>query len=77
MSNGKEAFANSNTVVTAYLEKSASESLGDPTLPEVPQLTLEEEAKLWSKLDLRLLPILSLMYLMSYMDRCVVVLPSF
>jgi hypothetical protein len=74
MSNRKEAFANANTVVTAYLDKSAS--LGDQTLPEPPQLTLEEQEKLWSKLDMRLLPILSLMYLMSYMDRCAVVLPS-
>ena len=75
MSNGRKAFVDANTVVTAYLEKSESETLGDPTLPAPPQLTPAEEEKLWLKLDRRLLPILALMYLMSYMDRCTVVLP--
>lgn len=60
---------------------------GDSTLPPPPKLTLEEEHKLYRKLDLRyvrpftklkiltlfalyrLMPILSLMYLLSFMDR--------
>ncbi|KAF8182748.1 MFS general substrate transporter [Mycena galopus ATCC 62051] len=32
-------------------------------------LTVEEERKLWRKIDLRLMPILSLMYLVSFLDR--------
>ncbi|KAJ7759295.1 MFS general substrate transporter [Mycena olivaceomarginata] len=32
-------------------------------------LTAEEERKLWRKIDLRLMPILSLMYLASFIDR--------
>jgi hypothetical protein len=37
-------------------------------------LTAEEERKLWRKIDLRLMPILSLMYLASFIDRCVYLL---
>ncbi|KAJ7770357.1 MFS general substrate transporter, partial [Mycena olivaceomarginata] len=36
-------------------------------------LTAEEERKLWRKIDLRLMPILSLMYLASFIDRCATV----
>jgi hypothetical protein len=35
----------------------------------VPQLTAEQEKKLWRKVDLRLMPILSLMYLVAFLDR--------
>lgn len=75
MSDRRKACVDANTVVTTYLEKSESESLGDSTMPTPPQLTPAEEEKLWLKLDRRLLPILALMYLMSYMDRCTVVVP--
>ncbi|KAF9234655.1 MFS general substrate transporter [Melanogaster broomeanus] len=34
-----------------------------------PMLTPEQEKRLWRKVDLRLMPILSLMYLLSFMDR--------
>ncbi|KAJ7586368.1 MFS general substrate transporter [Mycena floridula] len=34
-----------------------------------PVLTAEEERTLWRKIDLRLMPILSLMYLVSFLDR--------
>lgn len=34
-----------------------------------PTLTLEEEKKTWRKIDLRLMPILALMYLLSFLDR--------
>ncbi|KAL0564185.1 hypothetical protein V5O48_017868 [Marasmius crinis-equi] len=37
--------------------------------PPSPQLTEEQETKLWRKIDRRLMPILSLMYLMSFLDR--------
>jgi hypothetical protein len=42
---------------------------GDTSLPPPPALTEEEEKKLWRKVDLRLMPILALMYLLSFMDR--------
>lgn len=42
---------------------------GDSTLPPPPELSLEEEKQLYRKIDLRLLPILSIMYLCSFLDR--------
>ncbi|KIJ64854.1 hypothetical protein HYDPIDRAFT_132016 [Hydnomerulius pinastri MD-312] len=37
--------------------------------PSVPTLTPEQEARLWRRIDLRLMPIITLMYLLSFMDR--------
>ncbi|KAJ7693398.1 MFS general substrate transporter [Mycena rosella] len=59
------------------LEKSSDSQLadnsfdfgGESSLPPPPSLTAEEERKLWRKIDLRLMPILSLMYLLSFLDR--------
>lgn len=42
---------------------------GESKLPPAPTLTEEEERKLWRKVDLKLMPILSLMYLLSFLDR--------
>lgn len=42
---------------------------GDSYLPPPPNLTPTQEKKLWRKIDLRLLPILTLMYLCSFLDR--------
>lgn len=42
---------------------------GESSLPPPPTLTAEEEAKLWHKIDRRLMPILCLMYLFSFLDR--------
>ncbi|KIJ54749.1 hypothetical protein M422DRAFT_152666 [Sphaerobolus stellatus SS14] len=42
---------------------------GDSKLPPPPVYTAEQEAKLYRKVDIRLMPILSLMYLLSFMDR--------
>ncbi|KAK0463007.1 MFS general substrate transporter [Desarmillaria tabescens] len=42
---------------------------GEATLPPPPALTEAQEKKLWRKIDLRLMPILSLMYLFSFLDR--------
>ena len=42
---------------------------GESSLPPPPTLTPEQERKLWRKVDLRLMPILSLMYLLSFLDR--------
>ena len=47
--------------------------VGDPP----PVLTTEEERRLWRKIDLRLLPILAVMYLLSFMDRGAVTEHSF
>ncbi|KAG0692281.1 MFS general substrate transporter [Suillus ampliporus] len=41
----------------------------DLNLKNVPMLTPEQERRLWRKIDLRLMPILSLMYLLSFLDR--------
>jgi hypothetical protein len=32
-------------------------------------LTPEEEARVWQKIDIRLMPILALLYLFSFLDR--------
>ncbi|THH12738.1 hypothetical protein EW146_g7410 [Bondarzewia mesenterica] len=42
---------------------------GDSALPPPPDLSAEEEKQLWRKIDKRLMPILSLMYLLSFLDR--------
>ena len=42
---------------------------GEDGLPPPPQLTQAEEKKLWRKVDLKLLPVLALMYLLSFIDR--------
>jgi len=41
---------------------------GESGLPPPPQLTPEQEQKLWRKIDMRLLPILSLMYLLLWIE---------
>ena len=48
---------------------SVDDFAGDSGLPPPPQLSKEEERKLYRKIDLRLMPILALMYLLSFMDR--------
>ena len=42
---------------------------GDSKLPPPPKLTPEQEKKLYRKVDLWLMPILTLMYLCSFLDR--------
>ncbi|KAH8112963.1 MFS general substrate transporter [Phellopilus nigrolimitatus] len=42
---------------------------GDSSLPSPPVLTLEQEKKLYRKIDSRLMPILSIIYLCSFLDR--------
>ncbi|ESK89448.1 mfs nicotinic acid transporter tna1 [Moniliophthora roreri MCA 2997] len=42
---------------------------GESLLPAPPTFTEEEERKLWRKIDRRLMPMLCLMYLMSFLDR--------
>ncbi|KAI8996646.1 MFS general substrate transporter [Trametes punicea] len=38
-------------------------------LPPAPVLTAEEERRLWRKIDMRLIPIATVLYLVSYLDR--------
>jgi hypothetical protein len=49
---------------------------GESSLPPPPTLTSEQERKLWRKVDIRLMPILSLMYLLSFLDRGSIFLPN-
>ncbi|KAJ7072697.1 MFS general substrate transporter [Mycena amicta] len=42
---------------------------GESLLPPPPALTEEQERKLYRKLDIRIMPILALMYLLSFLDR--------
>lgn len=55
------------------IETVSSESVtdygGDTSLPPPPKLTPEQEKKLYRKVDLWLMPILTLMYLFSFLDR--------
>lgn len=55
------------------IETISSESVtdygGDTSLPPPPKLTPEQEKKLYRKVDLWLMPILTLMYLFSFLDR--------
>lgn len=67
------------SVAASISEKAAATSMereaivfdfgGDTTLPPPPTLSLEQEKALYRKIDLRLMPILSLMYLCSFLDR--------
>ncbi|KAF8838719.1 MFS general substrate transporter [Paxillus ammoniavirescens] len=50
------------------------EEPSDGEVKIVPVFTPEQERKLWRRIDLRLLPIITVMYLFSFMDRGVVVL---
>ncbi|KAG0694934.1 MFS general substrate transporter [Suillus ampliporus] len=59
-----------NSVSSEYKEhdeEQLDESNSD--LKNVPMLTPEQERKLWRKVDLRLIPILTLMYLLAFLDR--------
>lgn len=54
---------------TATTEEEVVDFGGELSLPPPPTLTPEQERKLWRKVDLRLMPILALMYLFSFLDR--------
>ncbi|KAJ8474827.1 hypothetical protein ONZ51_g6961 [Trametes cubensis] len=62
-------------VIEVLEERSASPSSGVPAenqdaqLPSPPNLTEEEERRIWRKVDMRLLPILTIMYLVGSVDR--------
>ncbi|KAI0816842.1 MFS general substrate transporter [Trametes gibbosa] len=44
-------------------------STDDGGLPPPPMLSAEEEKRLWRKIDMRLVPVATLLYLVSYLDR--------
>lgn len=50
-----------------YVEAPDEKEAGGDAVP--PVLTPEQEKKLWRKVDMRILPILTIMYLCSFMDR--------
>jgi hypothetical protein len=52
-----------------YVEEASLERKKEESEIVVPVLTVEEEQRLWRKIDMRLMPMLSLMYLMSFLDR--------
>ena len=55
--------------VVSNLDNGSFNFAGESGLPSHPELTPEQERRLWRKIDLRLLPMLGLMYLMPYLDR--------
>ena len=57
------------TVEETPLKESGLTYGGEDTLPPPPTLTAAEEKRLWRKIDMRLMPILTLMYLCSFLDR--------
>lgn len=44
-------------------------STDNDALPPPPILSAEEERRLWRKIDMRLIPVATLLYLVSYLDR--------
>ncbi|KAJ7091872.1 MFS general substrate transporter [Mycena belliarum] len=61
--------SDSQEVEDVQVKQEELDFAGDSTLPPPPTLSTEEERLLWWKVDLRLMPILSLMYLVSFLDR--------
>ena len=54
---------------TTYLEHPLESTSGSFDSLTLPALTPEEETKAWRKVDIRLMPILALLYLFSFLDR--------
>lgn len=71
MANDKEETTKVDleVLVGSTVDSTAIDFGGDSTLPPSPVLTPTQQSKLWRRIDLRLLPILALMYLMAFMDR--------
>ncbi|KAI0055359.1 MFS general substrate transporter [Artomyces pyxidatus] len=65
----KRALAASHSSVSDADQLSVIDFAGDAALPPPPVLTKEQEKQLYRKLDMRLMPILALMYLLSFLDR--------
>ena len=54
-------------VVISTCEAASYAQDSDPQA--VPDLTRQEEGRLWRKVDMRLMPIMTVMYLCSFVDR--------
>ena len=61
--------AGSTTAMEGEKSKAAVEVMMGDRDPVPPVLSEEEERRLWRKVDMRLMPILTLMYLCSFLDR--------
>ncbi|KAF8625350.1 hypothetical protein AX15_005428 [Amanita polypyramis BW_CC] len=70
MSNEGKRTITIEALVEPVLDGSVSDFAGDSTLPPPPILSPAQEGRLWRKIDARLIPILALMYLASFLDRC-------
>ncbi|KAF9234658.1 MFS general substrate transporter [Melanogaster broomeanus] len=74
MPSGLKTASNTSSqgVLESEIPPQKTESCGskeDPECSAAPALTAEQEVKLWRRIDLRLMPIITLMYLLSFMDR--------
>lgn len=65
----KNSLSVSENVVEKEANKHVVDFGGESALPPPPVLTPEQEQRLYRKIDYRLMPILSLMYLCSFLDR--------
>ncbi len=54
------------TAIEALIEEAHSPQ---DSLPLPPVYTAEQEARLWRKIDIRFMPIVTMMYLCSFLDR--------
>lgn len=57
------------TTPVDQIERAATQCDDSLGLPPPPDLSPEQERALWRKIDMRLMPMLSIMYLMSFLDR--------
>ncbi|KAH9903171.1 MFS general substrate transporter [Cubamyces lactineus] len=60
---------NIEDMVEIFDADSSETSKSDSALRSMPALTAEEERTLWRKVDMRLVPIATALYLVSYLDR--------
>ena len=65
----KASVEDSGLITPAKVDAELAYYGGEETLPPPPELTAEQERALWRKIDMRLMPILTLMYLCSFLDR--------
>lgn len=64
-----EKSENAHTDTEPTTEEDFYDFGGASALPPPPQLTPEEERKLYRRIDWRIMPIVTLMYLFSFLDR--------
>ena len=69
VSNSSKRSYDAQDVPIALTETTLPEIEQDSKLPPPPYLSAADERRLYRKIDLRLMPILTLMYLCSFLDR--------